>query len=475
MACTSDLKAVERGPNLVKNLLLVYGVSFLDLSLSLLVNILIPMIASKTDFANYRKIVLYTSYGGLMHLGLLSGMYLYVVGKSKQEVDWGLLSEIKSVLLGLQIIILPLVCVSFWLVLAQYLDRLIITISVTCWGLANFATFYNYLFQGINRFRVFFFVNLSVKVLSALLVCFIVLTKTVTTSGLVSTFVIPLVVTVILYEFVWKSFSKVRTANFQIIRFNSELIGLWRHGLVLYAANIGIALLFSIDNLLVSMLFRSSEFANYSFAYGLATVIYFAIDGVTAVVTPYLAGSAQAFKTKDTSHPIYVIIIWLAPLSFWVSTALVRKFFSQYIESIPLLLCFSASLPLNILVRSRLVSIATATGKEKYLLKFAFIAFSFTLTSVFSSYLLFHSVYAMALAWTLAMIIIGIVGVLAMGRMSDDDAHSRYRLVGNAIGATILFVLCATGGSELNYAIPYTLGAILALVANWYFRSFFDG
>ena len=163
MACAGDLKAAERGSNLVKNLLLVYGVSFFDLLLSLLVNILIPMIASKTDFANYRKIVLYTSYGGLMHLGLLSGMYLYVVGKSNQEVDWGLLSDIKSVLLGLQIIILPLVCVSFWIVMAQYLDKLIITISVTCWGFANFATFYNYLFQGINRFRVFFFVNLSVK------------------------------------------------------------------------------------------------------------------------------------------------------------------------------------------------------------------------------------------------------------------------------------------------------------------------
>lgn len=473
MACAGDLKAAERGPNLVKNLLLVYGVSFFDLSLSLLVNILIPMIASKTDFANYRKIVLYTSYGGLMHLGLLSGMYLYVVGKSNQGVDWGLLSDIKSVLLGLQIIILPLVCVSFWIVMAQYLDKLIITISVTCWGFANFATFYNYLFQGINRFRVFFFVNLSVKVLSALLVCFIVLTKTVTTGGLVSTFVIPLVVTVILYEFVWKSYSKVRTANFQIIRFNSELIGLWRHGLVLYAANIGIALLFSIDNLLVSMLFSSLEFANYSFAYGLATVIYFAIDGLTAAVTPYLAGPAQAFKTKDASHPIYVIIVWLAPLSFWVSTALVRQFFSQYVESIPLLLCFSASLPFNILVRSRVVSIATATGKEKYLLRFALVALGLTLTSVVLSYLLFHSTYAVALGWSLAMIITGIAGVLVMGRMSGDDTRSRYRLVGNAIGATFLFALCATGGTELNYAITYTLGATFALGVNWYFRSLF--
>ena len=280
-------------------------------------------------------------------------------------------------------------------------------------------------------------------------------------------------VTVILYEFVWKSYSKARTANFQIIRFNSELIGLWRHGLVLYAANIGIALLFSIDNLLVSMLFSSLEFANYSFAYGLATVIYFAIDGLTAAVTPYLAGPAQAFKTKDASHPIYVIIVWLAPLSFWVSNALIRQFFSQYVESIPLLLCFSASLPFNILVRSRVVSVATATGKEIYLLRFALVTLGLTLTSVVLSYLLFHSTYAVALGWSLAMIITGIAGVLVMGRMSGDDTRSRYLLVGNAVGATFLFALCATGGTELNYAITYTLGATLALGANWYFRSLF--
>src|SRR6266576_2703264 len=184
MADLVDLNIVETEPSLTRNLLLVYGVSFLDFSLSLLINLLIPIVANKSDFANYRKLVLYANYAGFMHCGLLSGMYIYVVGKSKAELDWNLLVGIKRVLFALQLILLPMVWAALWAVTPRGPGKLVISLTAVCWGLANTATFYNYLFQGINRFSVFFRVNVAVKLLSVLLVCYIALSKTATANRL---------------------------------------------------------------------------------------------------------------------------------------------------------------------------------------------------------------------------------------------------------------------------------------------------
>ncbi len=463
---TAELAVAENRPNLVKNLLLVYGVSILDFSLSLLVNLLIPMIATKADFSNYRKLVLYASYAGFSHLGLLSGMYIYVVGKNKQELDWDLIAAIKWLLLASQMIVLPLVLAVLWITAPQGLGKLIITSSVVCWGMANLATFYNYLFQGINSFGVFFFVNMSVKVLSVILVCYIALTKTATTSGLVFIFVVPIFVTVLFYEVVWKIFTNGIITGFSIVRIKHKVLALWRRGVVLYVANVLILLLFSFGNLFVSLFFSSSEFANYSFAYGLTTVLYFAIDGLTAVVTPYLAGTIRTVNIRDASRQVYLVIVWLVPILFWLSALLVNRFFPQYLESIALLFYFSASLPFNILLRSRVVSIATALGLENTLLRFAAGGVSLTFVSILITYFLFHSIYGVALGGTVAMVIAGIVGVIAMGRVSGALVYSDYRLVANAIAATILYFLCAARGPALFSGFLYVLGAIVALLLN---------
>src|SRR5262245_33287688 len=92
---------------------MVYGVSAVDVALSLLANVIVPLAASKESFADYRTVLLYAGYAGFSHLGLLSGIYLTVVGKRDDQLDWQLLRTVKTVLLATQALLLLLLVVAY--------------------------------------------------------------------------------------------------------------------------------------------------------------------------------------------------------------------------------------------------------------------------------------------------------------------------------------------------------------------------
>jgi O-antigen/teichoic acid export membrane protein len=327
------------------------------------------------------------------------------------------------------------------------------------------------LYQGTNRFGVFFAVNVSIKVLSILLVFYIVLMKTVTTRGLILVFVIPLLLTVAIYELVWRMSTKGLIDRFQIAPVKDQVISLWKRGFVLYLANVCISLLGTIGNLSVSLFFNSIEFANYSFAFGLASVLYFAIDGLTAVATPYLARTVKTVSTRDKSRHVYLAAVWVIPMAFWLSGMLVKEWYKHYLESIPLVFYFIGCMPINIMFRSRVVSFAIAKGLEGYLFRLALGGLMFTFVSVTAAYLLFHSIYGVALGWSCAMSVTGLVGMMTIGGQSRDGGYSEYYLAGNAVAATLLFILCGAGGLKYQFAILYAVVASIVLGLNWRSRS----
>jgi hypothetical protein len=128
---------------------------------------------------------------------------------------------------------------------------------------------------------------------------------------------------------------------------------------------------FTAGSLLVSLLFTRPEFADYAFASGLVSVLYFAVDGLTAAATPSLARQQRTAGATDTSFVVYAALAWLVPTVYWVAEVAVTRFLPGYAPSIPLLRVLCVSLPLSLIVRSRVVAVATAAGRQRELLVFA--------------------------------------------------------------------------------------------------------
>jgi hypothetical protein len=69
------------------------------------------------------------------------------------------------------------------------------------------------------------------------------------------------------------------------------------------------------------------------------------------------------------------------------------------------------------------------------------------------------------------MSVTGLVGMMTIGGQSRDGGYSEYYLAGNAVAATLLFILCGAGGLKYQFAILYAVVASIVLGLNWRSRS----
>jgi len=452
---------------LIKNVVLVYAVSLIQFIFSLVTNLVVPMVAGKVDFANYRMLTLYANYAGFFHFGLLNGLYLYTVGKQIEALNWRLVSDIKRVLLILQVVIIPLALFVLPRLLPENVDRVVIIAAIVSWGMANFITFYNYLVQGTGQFHVFAAINIVSQIVGIILVIYFVLTQTAVTRNLIVVFMLPLAFTWITYEFYW-NYIKPKIQNAVPVQESLGFMRQWKRGIVLYLANICISLLFSLGNLLASLLFSVIDFAHYSFVFGLSSIVHLGTDGLTTALIPYIARSHITDNRDKTSQIAYAALIWLSPLAFWVFSAMVKGFYTQYTESLPLLVYFFAALPFGILIRSRIVAVATAVGKESVLLRFALRGLiTVTLFTAFS-YLFNPTPVGLGSGWSVAIALTGMLGgISTMRRLSISGKLNDLWLVYNALVATVLFFLCAIQEGMFVFSMLYALGAVGACYINW--------
>jgi hypothetical protein len=239
---------------------------------------------------------------------------------------------------------------------------------------------------------------------------------------------------------------------------------MWRRGFVLHLANVCLSMLFTVGSLAVSLLFGRIEFADYAFVSGLVTVLYVAVDGLTAAATPLLARAdrAAADSGPDASYRLYAGLLWLVPAVYWCAVPAVERFVPAYARSLPMLLVLCCSLPMSLIVRSRAVAIETAARRQGSLLRLTGWGFVCSVVAVLSAFAIGRSPYAVAVGWTIAMFAIGSSRLFAGDATRGRSLRFEQRLVIEAAVATLLFFACAAWGRSPILIGVYLIGAALA-------------
>ena len=70
---------------------------------ALTINLALPLVMSKGQFADVRAFLLFAGFGGLLHFGLLDGFYLTVVGTRLSDVSIGFVRSVRRVVFALQL------------------------------------------------------------------------------------------------------------------------------------------------------------------------------------------------------------------------------------------------------------------------------------------------------------------------------------------------------------------------------------
>lgn len=137
---------------LSKNLAYTIFSNFASLMVSVAITLLVPKLVAVDTYGYWQLYLLFASYIGFAHFGLLDGIYLKFGGYTWEKLDKSLLKSQAIVLIVLQCIVALCICIySFFFVDEASRQIIFFGISLAL-IIANLQTYCSYLLQVSNRF-----------------------------------------------------------------------------------------------------------------------------------------------------------------------------------------------------------------------------------------------------------------------------------------------------------------------------------
>lgn len=149
------MKINNRFTSIITNVFYAFTAQSISLILSVLLSLIVPKILGVEEFSYWQLSVFYTSYLGFFHFGLNDGIYLRIGGKKYEDLDFKSLGSqfwivfILHCMLGCLLILYSISFVDDW-------NRRFIFITTAIYlPLINAIGFIGYVFQAVNRTRLF--------------------------------------------------------------------------------------------------------------------------------------------------------------------------------------------------------------------------------------------------------------------------------------------------------------------------------
>lgn len=319
----------------IRNAVLVISSNLLTIIIALFTGFIIPKHISVSDFAYYHVYCLYIAYAGFFHLGLVNGIYLKYGHLDVDELPVNRFRRYSSTMFVMQAIVVAILAVL--LLLFRPVDRnncIAYAFVIINIPLINLKWFYS----SINQFTKRFVIDSAVTYLQNVLTLAMVLTIIVFQWYyfqvlLILTTLINLVCMLIVMHqnrrFIGKSPGT---------REESDLRPLIRSGFFLMLSEfIGIIIL-GIDSMFVQNLYTVIEFAMYSFAISIITVIYTLISTVSNLIYPYLVRVEEEKYAEyyTLMSDVLSVIAIFSLLAFYVAKFIINIWLDKYIASIPI-------------------------------------------------------------------------------------------------------------------------------------------
>ncbi len=122
---------------------------------SFIIQLFAPKILGVTSFGYWQLFVFYASYTNISRIGITDGMYLQNGGKTREQIDKGLIKTELVLFMLFQL----LVSAVLWLVVKRAVsdpDRLyVFAASLICLPFINYNNFLGHLFQAINETKLY--------------------------------------------------------------------------------------------------------------------------------------------------------------------------------------------------------------------------------------------------------------------------------------------------------------------------------
>ena len=311
-------------------LLLIFG---------LIQSLIIPKYLPTADYGYWQLFLLYTAYVGILHFGFLDGILVRWAGREFKEIRPEVPAAFRFLLLEQFLIVgilgLVLVAINF--------PSLDVALAVLANGIiVNFLMFFTFTAQAVKQFKLVTAANISKGAIFLLLVLGLFFGGVFGYKYLyIATIVAGTVILILLIVYLRDSLFSQTTCTKSLWGYGKENISI---GVFVLLSNFITILLMTIDRLTVGSFFTITQFAQYTFAISMCTIVVAFVSAVSQVFFPYLSESSP--KTRIRAYQLLkpvVIIFWAGALvMYFPFTTWVNFYLPDYTPSLPIvaiLLC----------------------------------------------------------------------------------------------------------------------------------------
>lgn len=312
-----------------KNIGYSFIAQFIQLSLSVIITLFLPLLLGVEDFGYWQLFIFYTQYAGLFHLGIIDGVYLREGGKKYSDLNYTSIGFQQRILFFINLFfLLGFILLAF---LAKVYNRaFVISLSGVLMLLSNTTNFYSVLLSGVNEIkttsigRMCYSLPFLIFVLSSFLFFHIDDYKPY----------------IIAYIFCYSFYLLYCTSHSKEIvkaalskggwKYKNELIYNLKHGFILTIANITGMLILGITRFFIDNKWGIEVFGIVSYSLVVVNFVLMFISELSGVMYPELRSmersvvdgyftKTQKFLLQLTPlvllayYPISLLIDWLLP------------------------------------------------------------------------------------------------------------------------------------------------------------------
>ena len=292
-----------------KDILMVTISNFTTILAGVVTGFIIPKILNIEDYGLYKTFTLYSSYIGLLSLGIVDGIVLKYGNKDLEELELEKMRSIFSIYFSINIIFTLMI---FFVCLTTLKNNkvifLFIALNIIC---TNITGYFQQISQITRNFKEYSFRNILKSFLNILIVLILYVMFKFNCTINYKMYVLMLLISnyflTIWYMFTYKEliFGKRNTIN----SIKNDMKLLIKNGFPLLIANLCSTLLLTLDRQFVNVLFENEIYAIYAFAYNLLSLVTVAVSAISTVLFPSLK---RAEKSKIMNeYKDYVSLIAL--------------------------------------------------------------------------------------------------------------------------------------------------------------------
>ncbi len=421
------------------NVIVSLGTQIISMAVSFLLSLIVPKFIGKISYADWQTYVLYVSYVGVLHFGLLDGIVLRYAKYDYEELDRARLrSQFVILLTFTSIITILMMAISLSVLIGS--NRLIFSLVAVGVVTKNIVTYSLYMLQITNRISKYAILIIAQRLVYGIVVVILLSCK-------VDNFVwycvadicgdvVGIIVGVVFNRGLYLGRALPRKEAFKELSINIS------SGIILMMANWSAMLMIGSAKMIIQWHWDKVTFGQVSFAFSASNVFLTFITAISIVLFPSLKRIDQE-KLSDMYIKIRNILsplLFFAMIFYFIGCKILEIWLPQYTESLTWL-----GILLPIIIYTSKVSLLTNNylkvyRREKTMLIVNLISIALgIITFVLGAYV-FDNIY---------VVLGGVVFVIMLNSILSEICVLKilkikivYSFVIEAV-MTIAFILCA--------------------------------